>query len=194
MTATLSGREALTILREIDLDSKYRLTAGGSEGDCVVNGICYEKDDSFFLTVATNLDDYIVDQKNSVNLSINLSGLIAPTESDSKVLMAHSVRYQIRSAPRIQNPKLIIKFNGQSPLIINDISMTGIGVTVSIDDYAHYTGTKECLVSLGREHIKLSCELINSHYLGNGQARLGWIIHNAPKTLQLLLTKHATRS
>jgi hypothetical protein len=191
-SATITGREALTILREIDLDIKYRLTAGGDVGDCVVNGICYEKDDSFFLTVDTDL---LINAQIDATLSINniiLSGLIAPTESDNKVLMARSVRYQIRSVPRIQSPKLTIKFNGLSPLVINDISMTGIGITINIDDYTKFTEAKDCTLSLDKEHIKLDCKLINSHYLGNSQARLGWIITNPSSKLQHLLTKYST--
>jgi hypothetical protein len=70
--------------------------------------------------------------------------------------------------------------------------MKGIGITINVDDYSKFTAAKECTLSLDKEHVKLECELINSHYLGSSQARLGWIILNPTQKLQHLLTKNST--
>jgi hypothetical protein len=98
-TDTLTSKDALTILREIDLSSKYRLTAGIYEGECFINGICYEKDDNLFLNINT---DIAINDEINATLAINniiVSGLIAPTDDNSIVLLARSLRYQIRTHP-----------------------------------------------------------------------------------------------
>jgi hypothetical protein len=196
-TATLNNKEAITVLREIDLNDSYRLTADNREGLCVIEGVCFERDTGFFLTVSTDLD--IIRETIAILAlrNIKLQGVIAPTEDDShKIILAQSLYRNIRprAAKRIQHPALIVRFgdDNNSPLKINDISEDGIGITVSVDDYIKYSSAGVCRFMLDRDTITVNCRLINSQQSPDGLVRLGYTLDGDKNALQRMITKYAT--